>query len=372
MCVSVWKVLVLGALLPGVLNSPASRYQDVAPPWKRLEEELKDDFVMNDALKRGAIDDSNYRWPSSVKGGKTVVKIPYVIGGMSTAHKDAISRAVAEYNAKTCIRFVPRAKESDYLKIQTGIGCNAEIGRKGGVQYMILGKNCQFKGKVLHEMMHTLGFLHEQCRQDRDKYVAVHLGQVRTGFIHNFDKYSTQNVVSEYDLHSVMHYSNNAFAKGSSPTITAKNNPGMKLGSKNDFSKLDLKRINTLYGCSEANDDYENYDVTVVTNGGFFPEGEGTDAYVYFELVGKDGRKSGESDIASGGYENDFERGKTENFLVAFKYVGEIAHLKVRLEQRSSLDAWKIDKIVIKDPRSKIIKTFTYSKWIKPGKTYTL
>ena len=38
-----------------------------------------------------------------------------------------------------------------------------------------------FKGTVLHEMLHAMGFYHEQSRTDRDQYVKIHLENVQSG-----------------------------------------------------------------------------------------------------------------------------------------------------------------------------------------------
>lgn len=47
------------------------------------------------------------------------------------------------------------------------------IGRRGGKQEVSLGKGCEAKGKATHELMHALGFLHEQSRKDRDRHVTI-------------------------------------------------------------------------------------------------------------------------------------------------------------------------------------------------------
>ena len=47
------------------------------------------------------------------------------------------------------------------------------IGRQGGRQQISLGSGCLIVGITAHEMMHALGFFHEQSRTDRDRYITV-------------------------------------------------------------------------------------------------------------------------------------------------------------------------------------------------------
>lgn len=75
---------------------------------------------------------------------------------------------------KSCIQFVPRTTESDYVNIVSGKGCWSFIGRTKGPQDLSLQKNmCINVETVIHELMHTLGFEHEHNRPDRDKHINI-------------------------------------------------------------------------------------------------------------------------------------------------------------------------------------------------------
>ena len=52
--------------------------------------------------------------------------------------------------------------------------CSSQIGKRVGKQAVYLGSGCEYKGTVLHELIHLLGFYHEHNRADRDTYLRIH------------------------------------------------------------------------------------------------------------------------------------------------------------------------------------------------------
>ena len=66
--------------------------------------------------------------------------------------------------------------------------------------------HCPFQvGAVHHEMMHALGFRHEQSRSDRDEYITVKTENIKERSLKNFDKRPTLNK-TPYDLGSILQY----------------------------------------------------------------------------------------------------------------------------------------------------------------------
>jgi len=104
-----------------------------------------------------------------------------------------------------------------------------------------LGNGCVFTGIAIHELMHAVGFWHEQSRWDRDDYVNVYFQNIQSGMEFNFRKYNwnyIQNLSAPYDLGSVMHYGSYSFSKDRKSATILPKDPNKKIGQRNDFSKV--------------------------------------------------------------------------------------------------------------------------------------
>ncbi|KFM81506.1 Astacin-like metalloprotease toxin, partial [Stegodyphus mimosarum] len=143
-------------------------------------------------------------------------RIPYVISSNLTDQIPLIKQAMENIENNTCIQFVPRTIEMDYINIVTGDGCSAKVGRgSGGIRKVTLGDGCYKIGRVIHELTHAIGFYHEQSRSDRDDYINIHWENIKPGRENNFAKLKPyQNaLLGPYDYGSVMHYGPLSFSK---------------------------------------------------------------------------------------------------------------------------------------------------------------
>lgn len=48
-------------------------------------------------------------------------------------------------------------------------------------QNLSIGSGCDHKAIIEHELLHALGFYHEQSRTDRDDYVTIHWDEILQG-----------------------------------------------------------------------------------------------------------------------------------------------------------------------------------------------
>ena len=94
-------------------------------------------------------------------------------------------------SSRTCIRFRQRNGDADYVYIQRGSvnsGCWSYVGRVGGGQILNLqvpeypgAAHCVWTGTVSHELIHAIGYYHEQSRPDRDDFVEINWSNIPTG-----------------------------------------------------------------------------------------------------------------------------------------------------------------------------------------------
>ncbi|XP_024911453.1 low choriolytic enzyme-like isoform X2 [Cynoglossus semilaevis] len=182
------------------------------------------------------------------------VYIPYYIANhYSSRERDIIVRGLESFSSFSCIRFRPTmSSDREWLQIESRDGCWSYVGRTGGGQIVSLARSgCLYHGTVQHELLHALGFNHEQTRSDRDNHIRVLLHNVISGMEHNFNKIATLNQGTPYDYNSVMQYHRTAFSKNGQPTMVPYPDANVSFGTAREMSRYDIARLNTLYKCCE-------------------------------------------------------------------------------------------------------------------------
>lgn len=222
-----------------------------------------DILVQESGGRGGAVTtSSSARWSGS--------KMPYVIASGHPKRAD-ILWAINHINTNTNVCIVPRTIESDYVEFifTPGICGLSYIGKVGGRQVIEIGDRCgtKTKGSATHEIMHALGFYHEQSRDDRDRFVTINGANIISGKAHNFRKYNQSwhhyfwpegRNMGNYDYGSIMHYGPKAFGKPTSGggrmiTIVPKRS-GVTIGQRDRMSATDIASINAIYptACSSG------------------------------------------------------------------------------------------------------------------------
>ncbi|XP_078489186.1 high choriolytic enzyme 1-like [Ciona intestinalis] len=187
-------------------------------------------------------------WTNRINGR---IKVPFVTrNDISSIAETATYEAVAAISGSTCIDFINRTTEMDFIEIIPGTGCWSFIGRLGGKQELSIGPGCELSGTVQHEFLHALGFWHEQSRPDRDDYVIIRWENILDDKLFNFGKRTAINSLgSPYDIQSIMHYSGYAFTKNGNPTIVHRATNQPIITQRNRLTTEDNYQLNILYGC---------------------------------------------------------------------------------------------------------------------------
>ncbi|CRK90140.1 CLUMA_CG003856, isoform A [Clunio marinus] len=218
------------------------------------------DAMYNNSTKAGktGLLSSSYRWPKNSAG---YVQVPYTFrasSGFTQSEKNVIISGMQEIQKYTCVRFIQRTSQADYVEIINDSGCWSYLGRRGGKQSLSLMRNvngygCVWKATAMHELIHALGYTHMQNRFDRDSYVKVYLENVTPDARHNFDKVNPSyygNFNTAYDLNSIMHYGRKSFSSNGRDVIVPYDGSKINvIGQAQKLSSGDIARIKNMYQC---------------------------------------------------------------------------------------------------------------------------
>ncbi|KAL1243697.1 Zinc metalloproteinase nas-6 [Trichinella spiralis] len=201
-------------------------------------------------MPRSSVRDKHLLWKDGI--------VPYEISAIfTTVQRKKITNAMKMIEANSCVRFVPRTIEPDYLVINNDHGCFSMVGRMQGRQVVSLGSGCLFNEVIVHELMHVLGFWHEQSRTDRDDFIIIRAENVIPSMVGQFRKIELPYVDfldEKYDYYSIMHYDSKAFSRNGENTIEAIE-PKMTevIGKALELSASDIRKLNKLYECTAVN-----------------------------------------------------------------------------------------------------------------------
>ncbi|KAJ7379470.1 Bone morphogenetic protein 1 [Desmophyllum pertusum] len=233
--------------------------------------------VSHNRRKRAATAYSKRLWRDGV--------IPFVIseGSYTGDQKATIIQAMRHWENSTCLSFVERSTEKDYIFFHKGrCGCCSYVGRKGnGRQGISVGKNCDKFGIVVHELATpsasgtNIQGLTGKITLSNSLHVYFFAGEE-----HNFLQLSSTEINSlnePYDYGSIMHYGKSTFAKEvSQVTILPKKDPKTELtpeiGQRDQLSTGDIRQTSKMYRCPECGRTLQEHSGTFTSPG--FPKSQ--------------------------------------------------------------------------------------------------
>lgn len=243
-----------------------SKY-DTEDPDVMYEKDLFEGDIANENLNASTVElflnggagSKNGNWYNAIKNRHQLWpngRIPYTISSQYSSYsRSQIAASMQEYSTHTCIQWVPKTNNDvNYIYIFPDRGCYSMVGKIGGKQSLSLGAGCIQKGIIIHELMHAVGFFHEQSRTDRDDFITILWNNIQPGMQGQFEKYgqgTIQSLGTTYDYSSIMHYGGKAFSRNGQPTMVPKQK-GATIGQRSGFSKTDIFKINKLYGCPQV------------------------------------------------------------------------------------------------------------------------
>lgn len=208
-----------------------------------LSQEQMNYLYSTDGTKRLGLSSPFSQWPNAT--------VFYDVDkSVDEKGKEVVIAAMNYIQNVSCVRFQLREEATQhYVLIKSGKACSSKVGmRREGAQWMIVDGDLCSTGSIIHELLHTLGFLHMHTANDRDEYIDINWNNIRDDARINFKQFVAHVSMfkTEYDYDSITHYSGVAFAKDKKiPTIVPKK-PAPNMGQRKGRREAEMNLISEL------------------------------------------------------------------------------------------------------------------------------
>ncbi|UJR36495.1 hypothetical protein I4U23_029216 [Adineta vaga] len=186
-----------------------------------------------------------------------------VASGLTSVMAANIRTGVSNWESNTCLKFnelsvITTTTNTSYISFRRDddYGCSSPVGYDATdpTSVILISAYCSgIIGSIMHEIGHTLGFIHTQSRIDRDNYVSLVSANIMEDYAGNFYKwyYGTikfTDTTFPYDFGSFMHYDGYGFSKNGDATIIPIDTRYQRtIGQREKAAFYDYKQINRLY-----------------------------------------------------------------------------------------------------------------------------
>ncbi|MBL3548776.1 M12 family metallopeptidase [Chryseobacterium sp. KMC2] len=174
-------------------------------------------------------------------------------GSLSTQNYNTfltnINKAFEMISSQTSVQFIQRTNQTEYITFTYSTSTNSSpLGWGKNTVNGIKIYNITYPAIIAHEVMHSMGIMHKQCRPDRDQYIIVDVNRAIEGSRHNFNLYHDYAGNGEFDFGSVMMYQSTDFAIDTSKPVMTKLDGSTFTKQRTALSAGDYAGINHLYG----------------------------------------------------------------------------------------------------------------------------
>jgi hypothetical protein len=171
--------------------------------------------------------------------------------------RSRVTNAIATIqNSNSGVTFVERTNQPNYIQFKntndSTIGGSSELGMTGGQQIILISSPSNADtGSAIHEILHALGFFHEQSRADRNNYIVVYPQNIVSKYQSQFNTYLQDGIngieIGTFDFDSIMLYPSTAFITSSGVYSMTKLDGSPFFAQRSHLSAGDIEGIRYRY-----------------------------------------------------------------------------------------------------------------------------